>query len=436
MPSYQIYQLLNQITFALFVFAFGACVGSLINVIAYRLPRGLNIVTPSSRCPSCETKLTWRENIPIFGWIFLKGRCRFCKSKISPEYPIVEAIVAFLFLVLYATWYLIPHNAQWMGMDIGQFRPQWTLIDLREMWPRHTWPTFLVVLALVGSLVAMTLVDAKTFTIPLELPWFATIFALIAHTAHAAFAEYRGIKMPPLTSGQVWFIPTPDSWAGVLAVFGAMLGLAGGILMLRLGLIRRSFADYDEWEKKAIAEAEAAQPPAAPGGPPNADALSGGPEMWLLYPHARREVIKELLFLTPCALFGYIGWIAGKQLLDTPALWIQVLAGVLLGYLVGGAVVWAVRIFGSLAFGKEAMGMGDVHLMAAVGASIGWIDSTVAFFGAAFVGLAWNLLGAVFSGKITRQMPYGPYLAASTLLVILLKPLICRGLAMLNIPIC
>jgi leader peptidase (prepilin peptidase)/N-methyltransferase len=118
------------------------------------------------------------------------------------------------------------------------------------------------------------------------------------------------------------------------------------------------------------------------------------------------------------------------------ALWVQVLAGVLLGYLVGGAVVWLVRIFGSLAFGKEAMGMGDVHLMAAVGACLGWVDSTIAFFGAAFVGLAWTLLGALFSGKVTRQMPYGPYLAAATLLVLVFKPLICRWLAVLGIPIC
>ncbi|MEO0630377.1 MAG: prepilin peptidase, partial [Planctomycetota bacterium] len=60
----------------LFVFAFGACVGSLINVLVYRLPLGLPVVVPSSRCPACATKLTWRENVPIFGWLLLGGRCR------------------------------------------------------------------------------------------------------------------------------------------------------------------------------------------------------------------------------------------------------------------------------------------------------------------------------------------------------------------------
>ncbi|MCH8937615.1 MAG: prepilin peptidase [Gemmatimonadetes bacterium] len=71
-----------------------------------------------------------------------------------------------------------------------------------------------------------------------------------------------------------------------------------------------------------------------------------------------------------------------------------------MGYLVGGGVVWGIRIFGSLAFGKEAMGLGDVHLMAAVGACIGWIDSTVAFFIAAPIGLAWVLISAIFGGNL------------------------------------
>jgi len=99
-----------------------------------------------------------------------------------------------------------------------------------------------------------------------------------------------------------------------------------------------------------------------------------------------------------------------------------------MGYLVGGGVVWGIRIFGSLAFGKEAMGLGDVHLMAAVGACIGWIDSTVAFFIAAPIGLVWVLLAAVFRGKLAKTMPYGPYLAVATLAVMLGKPLVVLAL--------
>ena len=77
------------------------------------------------------------------------------------------------------------------------------------------------------------------------------------------------------------------------------------------------------------------------------------------------------------------------------------------------------------------MGLGDVHLMAAVGACLGWIDAILAFFGAAFVGLAWQGLGRLFSGVFRRAMPYGPCLAVATLLVVLLKPVIEVGLSRL-----
>jgi leader peptidase (prepilin peptidase)/N-methyltransferase len=99
-----------------------------------------------------------------------------------------------------------------------------------------------------------------------------------------------------------------------------------------------------------------------------------------------------------------------------------------MGYLIGGGVVWLVRILGSLAFGKEAMGLGDVHLMAAVGACMGWIDTTLAFFLAAFVGVFWAILGRVYSGSLARAMPYGPFLAVATLIVFLAKPAIERAL--------
>ncbi len=75
--------------------------------------------------------------------------------------------------------------------------------------------------------------------------------------------------------------------------------------------------------------------------------------------------------------------------------------------------------------------MGDVHLMAAVGASVGWVYAVLAFFGAAFVGVAWTILGLMMGGKVKRAMPYGPFLAVSTVLVLLLRPLILKGLNVL-----
>jgi leader peptidase (prepilin peptidase)/N-methyltransferase len=78
----------------------GACVGSFLNVVIYRLPLGQSLVSPPSRCPNCGNRLKWYDNIPIFGWLLLGGRCRQCKKPISIQYPIVELITALLFVLV------------------------------------------------------------------------------------------------------------------------------------------------------------------------------------------------------------------------------------------------------------------------------------------------------------------------------------------------
>jgi hypothetical protein len=104
---------------------------------------------------------------------------------------------------------------------------------------------------------------------------------------------------------------------------------------------------------------------------------------------------------------------------------LQAVAASLLGYLVGGALIWAIRIFGTLGFGREAMGLGDVHLLAAVGAVLGWFEPVLICFVAPFSGLAWALLSMGFSSVFKterRELPYGPHLAVATLVVILCRP--------------
>lgn len=75
---------------------FGACIGSFINVVIYRLPKGGLFVKARSCCPACDKQLNWLDLIPILGFILLKGRCRYCGTRISPRYPIVEAACALL----------------------------------------------------------------------------------------------------------------------------------------------------------------------------------------------------------------------------------------------------------------------------------------------------------------------------------------------------
>ena len=79
---------------------FGACIGSFLNVVIYRVPLGQSIVSPPSRCPKCGNRLPWHDNLPIVGWLLLGGRCRQCKNPISIQYPLVELITALLFVLV------------------------------------------------------------------------------------------------------------------------------------------------------------------------------------------------------------------------------------------------------------------------------------------------------------------------------------------------
>jgi len=85
----------------IFAFFFGASVGSFLNVCIHRVPLGLSVAKPPSRCPSCKSQIRFYDNIPIISYLFLGGKCRRCGSPISFEYPFVEALTAILFVALY-----------------------------------------------------------------------------------------------------------------------------------------------------------------------------------------------------------------------------------------------------------------------------------------------------------------------------------------------
>ncbi|HBE19248.1 MAG TPA: prepilin peptidase [Cyanobacteria bacterium UBA11149] len=129
------------------VFALGASIGSFLNVVVYRIPANISILWPPSRCPHCLHKLGKRENIPVLGWILLKGRCRHCKTKISPRYPLVEAITGIIFLLVFARY------------DIS--------IETLGYWSFLSW------------LLALSLIDLDTMTLPNPLTQSGLIAGLL-----------------------------------------------------------------------------------------------------------------------------------------------------------------------------------------------------------------------------------------------------------------
>jgi leader peptidase (prepilin peptidase) / N-methyltransferase len=83
------------------VISLGAAVGSFLNVVIYRLPAGLSLLRPPSRCPQCQTQLKPYDNVPVLGWLWLQGKCRYCQTAISSRYPVVEAATASMFLGIF-----------------------------------------------------------------------------------------------------------------------------------------------------------------------------------------------------------------------------------------------------------------------------------------------------------------------------------------------
>ena len=134
--------------------------------------------------------------------------------------------------------------------------------------------------------------------------------------------------------------------------------------------------------------------------------------------HPRKVVLKECFFIAFPMLGMLIGSYLATRVVTEPPMgleaggWYGVLGGVVLGFLVGGGSIWSIRILGTLGFGKEAMGMGDIHLLAAIGAVIGWWESIyMCIFIAPFLGIAVVIAFSGFSAitkKENRQIPYGP----------------------------
>ena len=253
---------------AAYAFTTGALIGSFLNVVIWRVPRGESIVSPPSHCPKCNAPIRWYQNIPILAWLALRGKCANCKAPISPRYILIEILGGILFLA--AFW------------RYGVFAP------LAWVW---------ISLMIIGSFIDF---DLKL------LPDFVTIGGIV-----------YGI--------------------GVSLVFYAIV----------------AFTPY-HFHNFAFAASD--------------------------------------YFLTP---------------VDS-----------ILGAALGFGLLWLVRFLGSKAFKREAMGMGDVILLSAIGANSGWAAVLFTLFASSILGS----IGGVITLAIARrrperfvEIPYGPYLCLGAL---------------------
>jgi len=371
-------------TITVFLFMFGCCIGSFLNVVIYRLPREKSLVRPGSACPHCGRPIRWYDNIPLLSWLVLRAKCRRCKAPISPRYFIVELLTGTMFLGVYLVYF---HTS---------IRP--------TMAVDGSWFVYLLHVTLIAAFIAASGIDLELWIIPLSICWFITAAGFVG-------SALAGYIVDPRVIHAYSMLPVATPRTGALAL-GAAVGLGIGWLLLRTRVLKRSY-------EQAVAENKDAailDDTGRPAGP--------GPFDEPQFNH-RLEAFREIVFLLPiilCAavaslILGSSGRVGTwwNDLLAHPV--IRGLLGSVFGYFVGCATVWATRILGTLGLGKEAMGLGDVHLMGAAGAVVGPVMVVIAFFIAPFFGLGWALFHLI--SKKIHQLPYGPFLSLAVLTVMI-----------------
>ncbi|WP_026038957.1 prepilin peptidase [Sporolactobacillus vineae] len=214
--------------FSIYFLILGFILGSFYNVVGLRVPEGQSIITPPSHCPSCGRRLTIRDLVPVFSYIFLKGKCRTCGSKISPVYPIIELTTGLLFLFSFLR-----------ATSVGAMLAGWLLISL-------------LIIVLVSDLAKMIIPDKVLLwflpifilfrvIVPLQ-PWWDSLLG--AASGFLLLAAIALISRGGMGGGDVKLFALIGLFTGTkIVLLGFMLsaffGAFFGIIAMMLGLVKR-----------------------------------------------------------------------------------------------------------------------------------------------------------------------------------------------------
>lgn len=442
--------------------ALGLCVGSFLNAVIYRLPRNKSLRDPLwSACPHCKHRISWYDNIPVLSFIWLRGRCRHCTVPIATRYIIVEVSMALVVLMLLDAFFIGQVRA---GLSDSPFGLSDRLAS--------DWPIFLAHIILFACLLPMSIIDLEHYWVDVRFTNLATIVGFALHviwTPRHSLAWPRPSDATSVTAlcalvglaiVWVWLTcrPQDDAYDSELSAEDAKTttestlpgkpppslaspSRSAGWIALVLLMVLFFALWIDETETFHLVHTGRALVPlafffvlivvACTGPRPSDQEI-----VQAIYDErhgARRMVMTELALLMPAVALGLLGcWFmisnaeASNSLSDLLHTQVHLfgfrhwtpfagLATAASGYIIAGALGWTVRIGFTLAFGKEAFGSGDIHLMAAAGAVLGWPVVVMAFF--LTCGLAMLGWLASLPFKKTRALPLGPWLALSFLIV-------------------
>lgn len=223
-----------DIFFVILFFIIGTVAGSFYNVVIYRVPENKSIIMPRSACGACGTVLKPADLVPIFSYIFLRGKCRYCKASISIQYPLVEFITGALFSILYMKFLLTPEL--FFSLYIVSVLIIVFFIDLKHM----IIPNGLVITGLIGGFAIFVYRLFLTDSIIGTAPWYSSLLGMLIPSAFLFLVALLGTvvyKGEAMGMGDVKiYLPIGlflGIKLGIVSLFISMIigGIAGVILM-------------------------------------------------------------------------------------------------------------------------------------------------------------------------------------------------------------
>jgi leader peptidase (prepilin peptidase)/N-methyltransferase len=335
-------------------FIFGSMVGSFLNVCIHRMPLGLSIVRPPSHCPHCKYSIPWYLNIPLFTWLFLRGRCRNCGAQISIRYYLVELLTALTFV---SCWFIFGRQ------DVG---------------------LVLVYALVVSGLIVATFIDFEHFIIPDEITLGGTVVGVLCSLAVPALHPWQVISQEhPIHS------PVLNSICDSILGLALGAGLIYGILRLgKLFLGKQKFT-FPENTKIVFSETslffEDTEIPYEDIFYRTSDVITLRARTLEMIDRCYQNVVVKLS--------------ASRLLVDDeeydPL-----------------AVPHMEAVSDEIVVPREAMGLGDVKFMAAIGAFLGWRSVIATLLISSVAGSVIGL-SAIALGKRawSARLPFGPYIA-------------------------
>lgn len=339
---------MSEAILAVFAAVIGAIVGSFLNALIYRLPRGISLANPRrSFCPNCGCSIPWKENIPVLSWLLLLGKCSVCRTKIPFRYLLVEVLTAALFLLA---------------------------------WLRFGLPLAVVYWVLFALLIAATFIDIDHLLIPDEITLGGTAIGLCL-----------SVLVPPMmqTSSRIESL----GLSLAAAAFGfALLWLIVELGKLAFGKKRHRFEKEEPFSVRPEGEAVTLQ-------------IGGEVLSWEdIFARESDELVLECASADvagdrPVLRFRHDRMIIAGQ--ETPLRELKAITGTLRAVIIP----------------REAMGFGDVKLIAAIGAFLGWKAVLFTVAAASVIGCVAALAGIFLArDRSGARVPFGPFLAVGATL--------------------